>query len=166
MRSKKAILITVLSVAIIVQVLVNCFFAYHMKSRQPSMRDATQFLYTTEQNEMVLNLSDENIDLLTGYIKSGESIINIKLVYFHADSRYEFYTAKIYNTDTNEYINYVRVDYNEKGAKELTLSETVYVEDPPSADPNATQEKYVEPNTQNGIFAFLNQQSVTLYPVE
>ena len=45
-------------------------------------------------------------------------------------------------------------------------SNTVYVEDPPSADPNATQEKYVEPNTQNGIFAFLNQQSVTLYPVE
>ena len=118
----------------------------------PSSYDATA--YALEYDDVIIQLNVYDDTTLTGWVKGNGKNINIIVRYELFGTGYEYSTAKIYNSDTNEYIDYVLIECD---GQKLVLT-------------SKSEEKY-NPNILDGIrseqsiFLICNSGSITLNKV-
>ena len=80
--------------------------------RLPSDYDKTD--YILESEDVIIKLAVYDYTTLIGFLIHGDEKVNISIKYELFGTAYEYNTAKIYNTDTNEYIDYVLIECNGK----------------------------------------------------
>ena len=96
----------------------------------PAHYDATEYSFISDNNEIKLTVCDETT--LVGWFKDNGAIINIRVEYENYGTAYEHYTAKIYNSDTNEYIDYVNIECDGQKMKLVSKIENLDFYDPPN----------------------------------
>ena len=88
---------------------INSHFGAGDASRYltPLSFDTSAYSYKSEQAEIKLAVLED--DTLSGWVKSDSATTNISVKFEHVGTAYEYTSAKIYNTDTGEYVDYVTV---------------------------------------------------------
>ena len=131
--------------------LINYFFGPGdtAKYRLPSSYDTTD--YALEYNEVLIRLTVYDDTTLIGSINDGINTANISVKYELFGTAYEYSTAKIYNADTNEYIDYVLIECDGKKLRLTAKNEEKY--DPMILD---------EIKTEQSIFLLFNANYIEL----
>ena len=88
--------------------LVNYLFGVGSTQHLASSYKTTDYALTDNNIEMKLTVSDYNA--FDGYLKDDEEMVNLRVVYENFSTQYDDHTAKIYNSDTNECIDYVTIE--------------------------------------------------------
>lgn len=130
---------------------INYFFGPGdtTRHRLPSNYDTTD--YALESGDVTIKLTVYDYTTLTGFIIDGDEKVNICVEYELFGTAYEYNTAKIYNTDTNEYIDYVLIECDGKKLRLTTKNEEKY--DPLVLDGIKTEQS---------IFLFFNTNFIEL----
>ena len=136
---KKFLIILLIAIpcAFVAQVALN-YATVGCVQRMASGYDATEYTATRGDVEMRLTVSEH--DTLVGWFKDKKGITNIKVVYENYGTQYEDYTAKIYNSDTNEYIDYVKIICDGKKLKLSSKINNLDDYDPPNILDNMKKE--------------------------
>ena len=104
--------------------------------RLPSSYDTTD--YELKSGDVIIKLTVYDYTTLTGWINDGDENVNISVKYELFGTAYEYNTAKIYNTVTNEYIDYVLIECDGKKLRLIAKSEEKY--DPTMLDGIKTEQ--------------------------
>ena len=91
--------------------------------------EATEYSLVSESKELKLTVCDDTT--LVGCLKDGSEIINIRVEYENYGTAYEYHTAKIYNADTNECIDYVKIECDGKEIYLTSKTKNLDSYDPP-----------------------------------
>lgn len=129
----------VLFILFIISLVILCDFAVvyvlnlaviGLPQKLPAHYEATEYSLISDNSEMKLTVCDETT--LVGWFNNNGVIINIRIEYENYGTAYEHYTAKIYNSDTNEYIDYVSIECDGQKIKLVSKIENLDFYDPPN----------------------------------
>jgi len=154
----KKVLFVILSILII----MPCGFALvyslnlavsgGLPQRMPSDYEATEYALVLGNREIRLTVYDNTT--LVGWFNDDGVIINVSVKYENYGTAYEHYTAKIYNSDTNEYIDYVKIECDGKKIKLTSKTENLDFYDPANILDNIKKD--------NSIFTLLDTNHIVL----
>lgn len=120
--------------------------------KMASEYEATEYALTLDNIDIRLVVCDETT--LVGWLKNEGVIINIRVEYQNYGTAYEHHTAKIYNVDTNELIDYVKIECDGKKIKLTSKTESLDFYDPPNILDNI--------KTEDSIFSYLHSYHIIL----
>ena len=149
---KKIILTTFIMFGIICIVghLINFRFSKGAdKYSYPAAFDTTDYSFTDGSTEIRFTVYDDTT--LNGWIKDDIETIHIRLEYEHFGTAYEYNTAKIYNSQTDSYIDYVKIECNGQEIRLTRETEDRY-------NPNV----FDNMNPTESIFTRLNTNHIIL----
>ena len=134
---------------------VNYLFGVGRTQWIASNYETKEYALTYNNIEMKLTISDYNA--FDGYLKDDEEMVNLRVVYENFSTQYDDHTAKIYNSNTNECIDYVKIECD---GDTLILSNKTKNLD--SFDPPDILDTI---HSEGSIFARLHTQTIVLKAV-
>ena len=149
---KKIILTTfiIFSIICIVGHLINFRFSQGAdKYSYPAAFDTTDYSFIDGSTEIRFTVYDDTT--LNGWIKDDIETIHIRLEYEHFGTAYEYNTAKIYISQTDSYIDYVKIECNGQEIRLIRETEDRY-------NPNV----FDNMNPTESIFTRLNTNHIIL----
>ena len=116
--------------------------------------ETVEYARTVDNKELRLTVVDETT--LVGSFNDDGVITNIMVKYENYGTAYEYYTAKIYNSDTSEYIDYVTIECDGNKLRLTSKIENLDSYDPPDIlnDINANESLF--------LFFNFNKKQITL----
>ena len=123
---KKLLLIVLIALALIQTIHIALMFSTSFNT-SPDY-EATEYMLSSPYCEIKLTVYSDTT--LGGYYKDESMTMNIRVYYENYGGGEYPYTAKIFNNDTNEYIDYVTIECD--GNELKLISKILDASDPPN----------------------------------